>query len=274
MDQRWGMLSPNRADRAARGLGGDRVAPGAEGGEGATPVVQGEVSVHHAGHADGAHGRQLHAAGGAQVLRQGGVGGAQAGLDLVDGVGPHAVDQAVVPGVAAGGQDGAGRVGQDGLDAGGAEFDAEGGAGQVNAGGVLGSLRGSSGCSIARRWAARPTAVVPGGGDFRRSAPETESGRAPAPRRSCHGAGPIRGCETARGRGWCPRGWPLQWAPASTTPLAGPLRSSALHSDSCDCAAEGRGPECRSLCIFRRPRVTFPSILRITSAGLGERGRV
>ena len=75
---------------------------------------------------------------------QGGVGRAQAGDDLVEGVGPQAAFEVVLPTVAAGGEHLVVGADQDGLDAGRAELNAERGV----SGGDGGARVGAHVCSL------------------------------------------------------------------------------------------------------------------------------
>ena len=116
---------PEELAELGRGALGRGVAPRTEGDEELAVAVEGEVAVHHRGHAHGPDGRRAHAV---PVLRVGedrGDAGLQAAPHGFEGVGPHAVDELVLPVVAAGREDGPVGADEAGLDAGGSELDAQ-----------------------------------------------------------------------------------------------------------------------------------------------------
>ena len=131
-----GDVEPEQPRQDRRGLLGEGVAPGAEGGQQLAVGIQGDVAVHHRGDADGPDRGQLDGVPVPQVAGEPDVGGPQPRDDVVDGVGPHAVDQVVGPLVGAGGDDGMGPVDEDGLDAGRAELDAQRGPAQIQGDGL------------------------------------------------------------------------------------------------------------------------------------------
>ena len=94
------------------------VAPRAERREQVVVGVEREVAMHHRGDADRAVGRGGDVVAIAHVRDQGGVGALQAGDDLVEGIGPQATLQVILPPVAAGGEHLVVGADQDGLDAG------------------------------------------------------------------------------------------------------------------------------------------------------------
>lgn len=104
-----------------------RVAPGAEGGQQLAIRVEREVAVHHrrdthGGVALGGDAELL-----SDVVDQLGIGGLQARPHGIQGIGPQLVGVDVLPLVGAGGQYLGVGADEAGLDAGGSEFDAEGG---------------------------------------------------------------------------------------------------------------------------------------------------
>ena len=106
-------------------IGGHGVAPGAEFAQLLAVLVEGEIAVHHRGDAQGGEVGQLHAVPALHIGLERGIGILNAGPDVVHVVGPHAVFQAVFPGVIAGGD---GRVilaDEHALDARGAELEAQ-----------------------------------------------------------------------------------------------------------------------------------------------------
>ena len=82
--------------------------------------------MHHAGNADGANRRQRFAEFFLHVAFQIRKAALQPPVDGVHGVGPDPVPELVFPFVAAGGDGGVIPPDEDGFDAGGAEFDAQG----------------------------------------------------------------------------------------------------------------------------------------------------
>ena len=109
--------------------GGTRVGvpPGAEGNEQAALLVERHVPVHHRADADGAEALDLHVVLLADVGAEVGVALLEAEPDEFLAVGPEAVHELVFPLVAALGDGDVVLIDQDGLDAGGAELDAEDG---------------------------------------------------------------------------------------------------------------------------------------------------
>ena len=81
--------------------------------------------MHHGGEADVADVRELLAIGGLDVVGHGGVSGLQTAPDLLGGVAPQTIFQMGSPAVVAGGDGLEVVVDEDGLDAGGAELDAQ-----------------------------------------------------------------------------------------------------------------------------------------------------
>ena len=109
-----------------RGLPRARVAPGAERHEQVAVAVEGEVAVHHGGDPEGVDPVERNAVLLLDLRSEVGVGGLKAGPDGVERVGPGAVVVLVLPLVGARGEHGAEVVSDEaGLDAGGAELDAE-----------------------------------------------------------------------------------------------------------------------------------------------------
>ena len=109
-----------------RRLAGDGVAPGAEGGERFAVPVEGQVAVHHAGDAQGPHLREGHAVLLPHIPGKVRVAGLDAPVDLLQGIGPDAVLQLVLPVEAAGGRGDMALVDEHRLDPGGAELNAQG----------------------------------------------------------------------------------------------------------------------------------------------------
>ena len=118
------------------------VLPGAERHQQFAGLVECEVTVHHGGEADVADVRELLAIGGLDVVGQGGVSGLQTAPDLLGGVAPQTIFQMGSPAVVAGGDGLEVVVDEDGLDAGGAEFDAQRGLASANLLGDVGDLLG------------------------------------------------------------------------------------------------------------------------------------
>lgn len=98
--------------------------------------------MHHGGEADVADVRELLAIGGLDVVGHGGVSGLQTAPDLLGGVAPQTIFQMGSPAVVAGGDGLEVVVDEDGLDAGGAEFDAQRGLASANLLGDVGDLLG------------------------------------------------------------------------------------------------------------------------------------
>lgn len=107
--------------------GGRRVAPGPERYEPLVVLVEGQVAVHHRRDAHGGDRAQPDAVGGRDIVQQVRDARADAGVDLVAGVGPVSVLEVALPRVGAGSQPDARWVGEDRLDPRGAELDAENG---------------------------------------------------------------------------------------------------------------------------------------------------
>ena len=123
-------------------FGGVGVLPGAERHQQFAGLVECEVTVHHGGEADVADVRELLAIGGLDVVGHGGVSGLQTAPDLLGGVAPQTILQVGGPAVVAGGDGLEVVVDEDGLDAGGAEFDAQRGLASANLLGDVGGLLG------------------------------------------------------------------------------------------------------------------------------------
>ena len=123
-------------------FGGVGVLPGAERHQQFAGLVECEVTVHHGGEADVADVRELLAIGGLDVVGHGGVSGLQTAPDLLGGVAPQTIFQMGSPAVVAGGDGLEVVVDEDGLDAGGAEFDAQRGLASANLLGDVGGLLG------------------------------------------------------------------------------------------------------------------------------------
>ena len=109
------------------GRAGDSVAPGAEGGQLTAPGVKGQVAVHHAGDAHRPHSGKRHAVAGLHVGGQGGKGRLHPRPNVLQTVSPNAVFQPVFPGMIPAGDGRVIRANQHRLDAGGTQFDAQGG---------------------------------------------------------------------------------------------------------------------------------------------------
>ena len=108
-----------------RGLRGDGVAPRPEGRDLLEVTSQHEIAVHHAGNADGAHAPQRTPQLPLGVLAQRAVAGAHSRHHVLKMVDPYAVFHPVFPAVASGRKRRMIRPGQNGLDAGGAELNAD-----------------------------------------------------------------------------------------------------------------------------------------------------
>ena len=106
----------------SRGLGRVGVAPGAEGHQNLVVLVEGHVAVHHGAHADAGQNLYLSVILLAYVGAKVGVAVLQSVQNGFDAVGPEAVDELVLPFVAALGYRLVLLVDENGLDAGGAEF--------------------------------------------------------------------------------------------------------------------------------------------------------
>ena len=120
MDQRWGMLNRNFSVSSAAAC---PVVVLRQVRKGALPV-EGQVAVHHAGHAHGGRPPELHAVFLPHVGGQVGVGVPQAVPHSVQGVGPQAVLILILPGMPAGGDGSVVGADKHRLDAGGAQLDA------------------------------------------------------------------------------------------------------------------------------------------------------
>ena len=107
---------------------GARVAPGPKWDQQLPRIVERQVAVHHRGHPERAQGGGAHPVPLLRIGAHQGDAGLHARPDVLQRVGPRAVDELVLPGVAAGGERGALRVDQHGLDPGRTQFDAEYGA--------------------------------------------------------------------------------------------------------------------------------------------------
>jgi hypothetical protein len=137
------------------------VAPRAERREQLVAGVEGQVAVHHRGHAQRAHGGELDAVPLVDVRGQRRVALLQPGPDGLEGVRPHPVHELVLPVVAADRQRLVVRSDQHRFDPGRAELDPQGGAALGDVGGNVGhhassyssARRGGRPCSMSSRTA-------------------------------------------------------------------------------------------------------------------------
>ncbi len=118
---------PEQGAQLGGGPLGGGVAPGPERHQQLVGLVEREVAVHHRGDADRADRGGAHAVLPLDVGEELGDGVAQARPDRLQRVRPHAVDELVLPVVAAAGERLPTRADEARLDPGGAELDAEGG---------------------------------------------------------------------------------------------------------------------------------------------------
>ena len=120
-----GNIEAQQLSQLGSGGTGHGVAPGAEFTDLLAILVKGQVAVHHRRHAEGSDLGQFHIVLGLHVRRHVGISVLNAGPHIVQVVGPHAVLQAVLPGVIAGSDGGVVFADQHSLDAGGAQLNAQ-----------------------------------------------------------------------------------------------------------------------------------------------------
>ena len=113
--------------KALMGLAGVGVPPGAEGHQEPVVLVEGQVPVHHGRKPHDSDTGQRHTVAFPDLGRQGGIGTLKSFPDLLQGVGPQAVLELVLPGKIPIGQGVVILVDQYGLDSGRAQLDTQGG---------------------------------------------------------------------------------------------------------------------------------------------------
>ena len=113
--------------KALMGLTGVGVPPGAEGHQEPVVLIEGQVPVHHGRKSHGSDTGQRHTVAFPDLGGQGGIGTLKSFPDLLQGVGPQAVLELILPGKIAIGQGVVILVDQYGLDSGRAQLDTQGG---------------------------------------------------------------------------------------------------------------------------------------------------
>src|SRR5699024_7260727 len=214
-------VHPQRPAELPGGLGGVRVAPGAERGQLPSVGGEGEVAVHHPGDPQARQLRELDAMALADVAHEVRVAVLDAGEGVVEGVGPAVVDELVLPGVGAGAQHGAAVVDQGGLDAGRAELEPQVGATFGEEGGRIGAVGGGRG--VVHHVSTKPSPPTDGnvhihGGTAGPTRVDGWSGTRADGRYGARGGG--GGARRADGRGGGPTAAPARGSAAAST--AGP----------------------------------------------------